>query len=82
MALLCGAFFVAAVMTPLAPAQAQDFTWGGTGSTTTTTDYNLGTNWSNPPTGAPPVASGQSAVFDTTGMTTVNVSSGSIAPDA
>ena len=54
MALLFGgAFFVAAVMTPLASAQAQSFTWGGTGSTTTTTDYNLGTNWSSLPAGAP-----------------------------
>jgi hypothetical protein len=38
-------------------AQAQN-TWGGTGSTTTTTDYNLGTNWSSVPAGAPPVAAG------------------------
>ena len=33
---LCGEL-VAAVMTPLAPAQAQSFTPGGTNSTTTTT---------------------------------------------
>jgi autotransporter-associated beta strand protein len=75
-----GALFVAAVLTPLASARAQSFTWGGTGGTTTTTDYNLGTNWSNPPAGAPPVASTQSAIFDTTGSATVAVTSGSIAP--
>ena len=67
---------------PLSSARAQAFTWGGTGSTTTTTDYNLGTNWSSPPIGAPPVVSGQSAVFDTTGSATVAVTSGSIAPDS
>jgi autotransporter-associated beta strand protein len=82
MALLCGAVGIAAVLTPLASAQAQSFTWGGTASTTTTTDYNFGTNWSNPPTGAPPVAATQSAVFDTAGSGTVAVTSGSIAPDA
>src|SRR5580704_8472458 len=67
-------------MTPLAPAQAQSFTRGGTNSTTTTTDYNLGTNWSNAPTGTPPVVATQSAIFDTTGSTSVAVTSGSIAP--
>jgi len=81
-ALLAGALVAAAVVMPLSSARAQSFTWGGAGSTTTTTDYNLGTNWSNPPTGAPPVTNGQAAVFDTTGTTTVNVSSGSIAPDS
>ncbi len=76
MALLGGAFFVAAaVLMPFSSARAQYYTWGGTGSTTTTTDYNLGTNWSNPPAGAPPVTNGQSALFDATGMTTVNVTS-------
>jgi hypothetical protein len=79
MAPLCGEL-VAAVMTPLAPAQAQSFTRGGTNSTTTTTDYNLGTNWSNAPTGAPPVVATQSAIFDTTGSASVAVTSGSIAP--
>jgi autotransporter-associated beta strand protein len=61
------------------PAQAQSYTWGGT---TTTTDYNLGTNWANPPAGAPPIAGGQSAVFDTTGSATVSVTAGPIAPDS
>jgi hypothetical protein len=42
MARLSSALFVAAVMTPLAPAQAQSFTRGGRNCTTTTTDYNLG----------------------------------------
>jgi autotransporter-associated beta strand protein len=61
-------------------AQAQSFTWGGAGSTTATTNYNLGTNWANPPAGAPPVAAGQSAVFDTTGSITVTVTTGPITP--
>ena len=63
----------------LGEAQAQNYTWGGTGSTTATTDYNLGTNWSNPPAGAPPVANPQGAIFDTTGSTSVDVTSG-VAP--
>jgi autotransporter-associated beta strand protein len=58
----------------------QNYVWVGTGSTSNTGDYNLGTNWSNPPTGAPPVATSQAAVFDTTGSTAVNVSTGPIAP--
>jgi autotransporter-associated beta strand protein len=64
------------------PASAQGLVWGGTGSTTTTSDYNLGTNWSSPPSGAPPVRSGQSAVFDATGAASVAVTSGPIAPDS
>ena len=55
-------------------AHAQVF-WTGA-----TTNYNDGANWF-PPIGAP-VAAGQMAVFDTTGLTTVNVTSGSIAPDS
>jgi hypothetical protein len=62
-------------------AQAQN-TWGGTGSTTTTMDYNLGTNWSSVPAGAPPVAVGQSAVFDATGAASVAVTVGPITPDS
>jgi autotransporter-associated beta strand protein len=64
------------------PGHAQSFTWGGAGSTTATADYNLGTNWASPPAGAPPVTSGQSAVFDTTGSTSVGVSPGAVAPDS
>src|ERR1700730_6775352 len=82
MALLGGAPVAVAVLMPLSSARAQAFTWGGTGSTTTTTDYNLGTNWSSPLIGAPPVVSGQSAVFDTTGSATVAVTRGSIAADS
>src|ERR1700692_4846658 len=62
-------------------AQAQNV-WGGTGSSTTTTDYNLGTNWSNPPAGAPPVAGGQSAQFANSGNISVVVTAGPIAPDS
>src|SRR5882757_6329677 len=52
-------------------AQAQAI-WGGAGSTTFTSDYNLGTNWS---TGTAPTSFGQTAVFDSTGSAAVNVSS-------
>ncbi|MGX0960015.1 uncharacterized protein with beta-barrel porin domain [Bradyrhizobium japonicum] len=62
-------------------AQAQSV-WGGTGSSTTTADYNLGTNWSNPPAGAPPVNAGQAASFGATGSATVTVTAGPITPDS
>ena len=62
-------------------AQAQSV-WGGTGSTTTTTDYNLGTNWSSVPAGAPPVTGGQSAVFGNAGSSTVTVTAGAGTPDS
>ena len=62
-------------------AQAQNV-WAGTGSTTATTNYNLGTNWSTPPAGAPPVAGGQSAQFANTGSAAVVVTAGPIAPDS
>ena len=71
-----------ACMVSMTPAQAQSFIWGGTGSTTATTDYNLGTNWSTPPAGAPPVAAGKAAIFDATGSPTVGVTAGPIAPNS
>ena len=43
---------------------------------TATSAYNLGTNWSNPPAGAPPVAAGQSASFTNTGSASVTVTAG------
>jgi autotransporter-associated beta strand protein len=73
---------ILAVAGLMSTAQAQSYAWGGTGSTTATTDYNLGTNWANPPAGAPPVAAGKSAVFDATGSATVAVTAGPIAPDS
>src|SRR5438128_2193996 len=63
-------------------AEAQSFNWGGVGSTTTTADYNLNTNWALPPLGAPPVGNGQSALFDTTGTTSVVVTAGPVTPGA
>ena len=63
-------------------AEAQSYTWSGTGSSTATSDYNLGTNWANPPAGASPVAAGQAAVFDNTGSSTVAVTAGPITPDS
>ena len=76
---LVGAAVVGMALLPFA-ARAQNV-WGGTGSTTTTTDYNLGTNWSSSPAGAPPIAGGQSAQFGSNGTASVNVTA-AIAPDA
>jgi autotransporter-associated beta strand protein len=82
-ALAYGMVLATASVLATTPGQAQSFAWGGVGSTTTTADYNLGTNWANPPSGgAPPVTSGQSAVFDTTGAASVSVTAGPIAPDS
>jgi hypothetical protein len=55
-------------------ARAQVLWMGGTAN------YNAPANWF-PPIGAP-VAAGQSAVFDALGSATVNVTSGSIAPNS
>ena len=75
-----GLLAFALASTSLSSVRAQ--TWGGTGSTTTTSDYNLGTNWSNPPAGAPPVNAGQAATFSSTGSATVTVTAGPITPDS
>jgi len=58
-----------------APAAHAQFTWGGT---TSTGDYNTATEWT--PATAPIVA-GQSAIFNTGGTDTVNVSAG-VGPDS
>src|SRR5262249_13377005 len=71
----------AASALPFGSAQAQSFTWGGTGSTTSTADYQLWTNWSNPPMGAPPILPTQSAIFDSTGSATVTLGAGPMFPD-
>lgn len=73
------AFF--SIMSALPPrtADAANVTWGGAGSSTTTTDYNSSTNWG--PTTAPTTA-GQAAIFANTGSTFVVVSAGPIAPDS
>src|SRR5882757_3855989 len=76
--LLIAGLAAAAVTTP---ARGQSFVWGGAGSSTSTVDYNLNTNWSNPPAGAPPVAAGQSAIFNGTGSDTVAVTA-VVAPDS
>ncbi len=72
--LVCTVWAGASLLT-MGTAQAQFYTWGGTGSTTATTDYNLGTNWSNPPAGAPPVGNAQAAIFDATGSASIVVTS-------
>src|SRR5258708_34329208 len=73
MVLAAGALATAslAVVTP-APAQ----TWAGA-----TSDYNLSTNWI-PSAFAPPVAPPHPAIFDTSGSTSIIVTSGPIAPDS
>jgi autotransporter-associated beta strand protein len=78
----CGVYFLALAGAALLPtvAQAQSV-WGGTGSSTTTANYNLGTNWSSAPAGAPPIAGGQSAQFANTGNAGVVVA-GPITPDS
>ncbi len=60
-------------------ARAQSL-WGGSGSTTTTADYNTSSNWSNPP-GVAPVSPGTSALFASFGEAAVNVSA-SVDPDS
>jgi hypothetical protein len=67
--LLAGTALAGAALSP-SLAQAQSV-WGGAGSTTTTSNYNLGTNWSTNPVA--PVAAGSSASFNTTGSTSVSV---------
>ena len=73
--LLSGAVLALAILVPATAAHAQAYFWGGFGSTTSTNDYNLGTNWGNPPVGAPPVAAGQNAAFDASGSTSIDVTS-------
>lgn len=75
-----GAVLAAASLLSILAARAQAFNWGDVGSTTNTADYNLGSNWGNPPAGAPAVAAGQSAIFDATGSAAVTVTAGPIAP--
>src|SRR5215469_9708548 len=67
--------FAIALLSAPGIAQAQAI-WGGAGSTTATTDYNLGTNWS---TGAVPVNSG--AAFEGAGSTIIDVTPGVNTPD-
>lgn len=76
--LLAGTALVTMALIP-SLAQAQSV-WGGAGSTTTTSDYNLGTNWSTNPTS--PVTAGSSAQFGATGSATVTVTAGPITPDS
>ena len=77
-----GVAVLAAAMLLPRSAHAQAFTWGGTGSTTTTSAYGTASNWSNPPVGAPPVFAGQSAIFGATGSSTVVIATGPMLPDS
>ncbi|WP_246667381.1 autotransporter domain-containing protein [Bradyrhizobium macuxiense] len=71
-----------AIALPFGSAQAQSFTWGGTGSSTATADYQLSTNWSTTSPGAPPIFPTQSAIFGSTGSATVTVGAGPMLPDS
>jgi autotransporter-associated beta strand protein len=80
--LRAGALVASLALLPnLAQAQSS-FTWVGSGSTTDDGLYRTGTNWSNPPSGAPPVAAGQSAIFDANGSATVTVNGAAISPNS
>ena len=76
--LLAGIALAGAALLP-SVALAQSV-WGGVGSSTATADYNLGTNWSTSPTA--PTAAGSSAQFNNTGLATVTVTAGPIAPNS
>ncbi|TWC06144.1 autotransporter-associated beta strand protein [Bradyrhizobium macuxiense] len=78
--LLCA--LSSAIALPFGSAQAQSFTWGGTGSSTATADYQLSTNWSTTSPGAPPIFPTQSAIFGSTGSATVTVGAGPMLPDS
>ncbi|WP_453952840.1 autotransporter outer membrane beta-barrel domain-containing protein [Bradyrhizobium sp. USDA 377] len=71
------------ILTGLATSttQAQTYTWGGSFSTTTTSNYDLDTNW-GPPTGAPPNSAGKSAIFSSMGSTIVSVTASPIITDS
>jgi autotransporter-associated beta strand protein len=73
-ALLAMPLAVSALLPSAAQAQS---VWGGAGSTTNTTDYNLTTNWSN----GVSTSAGDAAVFDASGNASV-VTAGAIAPDS
>jgi autotransporter-associated beta strand protein len=72
------AVLAAAALLPTA-AEAQSV-WGGAGSSSSSSDYNLGTNWSTNP--AAPVAGGQSAEFGAVGSVSVVVTAGPVTPDS
>jgi autotransporter-associated beta strand protein len=72
---------VLAIAGQVTVARAQSFTWGGTGSTTSTSDYSTTTNWSAPPAGAP-IFPTQSAIFGTSGSSTVTIGAGPMLPDS
>lgn len=71
-ALRVGMVLAAASLALTSAAEAQ--TWTGA-----TTNYDLSTNWI-PSLFAPPVAPLQTAIFDTSGSTSIVVTSGPIAP--
>ncbi|MCP1908615.1 autotransporter-associated beta strand protein [Bradyrhizobium elkanii] len=69
-----------AIELPTGSAQAQSYTWGGTGSSTSTDVYELPTNWSTTSAGAPPILPNQSAIFDSSGSATVTIGPGLMLP--
>jgi autotransporter-associated beta strand protein len=73
--LLCTAMVLAGLLLS-SPARAQSYTWVGT-----STDYNIPANWTNSGS-APPSGPGQSAIFGNSGLVSVDVTGGPIAPDS
>ncbi|WFU58641.1 autotransporter domain-containing protein [Bradyrhizobium pachyrhizi] len=69
-----------AIALPTGSARAQSYTWGGTGSSTSTDVYELPTNWSTTSAGAPPILPNQSAIFDSSGSATVTIGPGLMLP--
>ncbi|SDD28841.1 beta strand repeat-containing protein [Bradyrhizobium brasilense] len=69
-----------AIALPTGSARAQSYTWGGTGSSTSTDVYELPANWSTTSAGAPPILPNQSAIFDSSGSATVTIGPGLMLP--
>jgi outer membrane autotransporter protein len=63
-----------AVFATAGGAQAQEYVWGGSGSSTTSSDYNLATNWgTGSPDNPPPDSSLESAAFYDLGNAAITV---------
>lgn len=75
---MAGTAVVALPLLQTSNARAQTYIWGGPGSTTSSSTYELGTNWSASPAGAPPVTSTKNALFSWTGSAAIVVGSGGI----
>lgn len=80
--LACGVAVAALLLPASACAQSLSYVWGGSGSSTLTSDYSTATNWSTTSAGAPPLFPTQSALFGATGSSTVTIGAGPMLPDS